>query len=92
MGFYHLPGGGHIQGHPQGIKASVDQALQSQAPAPVIQEGTAAYYRVDWVGGAVDVGLGEELCKIYIYYISSIYLIHAYMLCIYALFASHHLK
>ena len=32
------------------------------------------------------------ICKIYIYYISSIYLIHAYMHSIYALFALRHLK
>ena len=60
MGFYRWPTGVRIQGHPQGLKASVDQVLQSHAPAPVIQEGTATYYRVDPVGVAVDVGVEDE--------------------------------
>ena len=49
-GFYHWPNGVRVQGHPWGLKASVDIALQSQARAPAVQEGTAAYYRVEPVG------------------------------------------
>ena len=56
-GFYRWPNGVRIQGHPQGLKATVDQILQSQAATPVVQQGTAAYYRVDPITN--EEGAGE---------------------------------
>ena len=50
MGFYRWPNGVRVQGHPQGLKTSVDLALQAQEPAPLVHEGTATFYRVDPVG------------------------------------------
>ena len=60
-GFYHWPNGVHVQGHPWGLKASVDVALQSQARALMVQEGTAVYYRVEPVGEVEEEGESPEV-------------------------------
>jgi hypothetical protein len=55
-GCYRWPNGVRVQGHPQGLKVSVDLALRSQAPSQNVCEGTAAFYRVDSVDGVADWG------------------------------------
>jgi hypothetical protein len=56
-GCYRWPNGVRVQGHPKGLKVSVDLALWSEAPSQNVSKGTAAFYRVDPVDYAVD---GEE--------------------------------
>ena len=47
MGFYRWLNGVRIQGHPQGLKTSVNHVLEAQTTGLVIQKGTVAFYQVD---------------------------------------------
>ena len=51
MGIYRWPNGECVQGHPQGLKVTTNQALQSLTPAPIVQEGMTAYYHIDPIDG-----------------------------------------